>query len=55
LTAWCINFCFWLFELLGAKPEDEFIDIFPGTGIVTDMWEVWKSNQKKYVQLELVG
>ena len=35
-------FCYWLFELLGAKTEDSFDDLFPGTGIVTRCWETWK-------------
>ena len=34
-------FCYWLFDLLGAEPTDEFVDIFPGTGIVTSSWESW--------------
>lgn len=29
----------WLFELLGARPRDEFIDMFPGTGGVTAVWQ----------------
>lgn len=35
------DFCFWLFELLGAEPDDEFIDMFPGTGGVSRAWNVW--------------
>jgi hypothetical protein len=31
-------FCFWLFDLLGARPEDELVDLFPGTGIVGQCW-----------------
>jgi hypothetical protein len=31
-------FCEWLFEVLGAQPGDELDDLFPGTGIVTDVW-----------------
>ena len=34
-------FCFWLFELLGASPDDEFVDVFPGSGQVTRAWEAW--------------
>jgi len=32
------EFCFWLFNLMGLLPEDEVIDLFPGTGIVTECW-----------------
>ena len=34
-------FCHWLFEVLGAEPTDEFIDIFPGSGAVADAWRTW--------------
>ena len=42
-----LRFCFWLFALLGATPQDEIIDLFPGTGIVTDAWEIWKKNSEQ--------
>ena len=32
-------FCKWLFDLLGLQPNDELVDIFPGTGIVTRLWD----------------
>jgi len=35
------QFCYWLFELLGAEANDEFFDLFPGTGVVTRCWESW--------------
>jgi hypothetical protein len=31
-------FCRWIFDLLGMTPGDEFIDVFPGTGIVSAVW-----------------
>lgn len=37
------DFCFWLFELLGMEPQDEFDDLFPGTGIVTNCWQFWRN------------
>ena len=37
-----LNFCFWLFEVLNMQPDDEFHDLFPGTGIVSQAWEVWR-------------
>lgn len=36
-------FCFWLFELLGASSDDEFVDLFPGSGAVTDAWMKWRN------------
>lgn len=35
------RFCFWLFDLLGAAPGDEFVDLFPGTGGVSRAWRAW--------------
>jgi hypothetical protein len=35
--------CEWLFHVLGAQPDDELVDLFPGTGAVTDAWEHWRS------------
>jgi hypothetical protein len=35
-------FCFWLFEVLGMEPEDELVDLFPGSGAVTRAWETWR-------------
>lgn len=31
-------FCFWLFDLLGALPGDDFVDLFPGSGGVARAW-----------------
>lgn len=33
------RFCRWIFEVLGAQPEDEFVDIFPGSGAVGREWD----------------
>ncbi|WP_425991357.1 hypothetical protein [Afipia sp. DC4300-2b1] len=34
--------CHWAFELLGARPEDELIDLYPGTGAVHEAWRTWR-------------
>jgi len=34
--------CWWIFEMLGAQPADELVDIFPGSGAVTKAWESWR-------------
>jgi hypothetical protein len=31
----------WLFECMGLRPDDEFHDLFPGSGAVTREWERW--------------
>jgi hypothetical protein len=36
--------CFWLFEILGAWPNDELVDLFPGTGAVGRAWEIWRTS-----------
>lgn len=33
------GFCLWLFDLLGVRPEDEFVDLFPGSGAVSRVWQ----------------
>ena len=34
--------CHWAFEMVGARPEDELCDLFPGTGAVTKAWGTWR-------------
>jgi len=33
-----LGFCYWIFDLLNMKPEDEMIDLFPGSGAVSQAW-----------------
>ncbi len=40
------RFCIWLFEVLNVEPNDTLDDLFPGTGIVSDMYE-WYIGQYK--------
>ena len=35
------EFCRWIFDLLGMKPDDEFVDLFPGSGAVGRAYERW--------------
>jgi hypothetical protein len=37
------DFCRWLFALAGMTPDDEFTDLFPGSGAVGRAWEAWRS------------
>ena len=41
--------CHWAFELVGADPSDELVDLYPGTGAVTKSWKTWRK------QLELLA
>ena len=34
-------FSYWLFEFAGLQPDDEMIDVFPGSGAVSRAWERW--------------
>ena len=36
-------FALWLFDVLGLVPRDTFVDVFPGTGAVTDAWLGWST------------
>lgn len=38
-------FCRWIFGLIGAEPDDEFIDMFPGSGAVGVAWESFRREQ----------
>jgi len=35
-------FCYWLFEVLNLEPDDEFIDLYPGSGAVSRAFERWR-------------
>lgn len=35
--------CHWAFEMMGAEPDDELDDLYPGTGAVTRAWETWRA------------
>lgn len=35
--------CRWLFDVLGAAPEDTLVDLFPGTGGVGRAWDAWRA------------
>ncbi len=47
--------CHWIFELLGAVPTDELVDLFPGTGAVTDAWQTWLERFQSPEQFELMA
>lgn len=37
------TFAFWMFQLLGAQPGDDFHDLFLGSGGIMRAWEVFES------------
>lgn len=36
------GFCDWLFNLLGLSNGDDFVDVFPGSGAVTEALKTWQ-------------
>jgi hypothetical protein len=36
-----VNLIRWAFEMVGAEPIDTLVDLFPGTGVVKDTWDLW--------------
>ena len=34
--------CHWAFEMVGARPEDSMVDLYPGTGAVSAAWRTWQ-------------
>lgn len=45
-------FCWWVFDFLGATPEDEFHDLFPGSGAVQGAWDEWCRVHRGFMLLE---
>jgi hypothetical protein len=43
-------FCFWMFALLGAQPNDEFTDLFPGSGAVGVAWEAYGRQMRLFAE-----
>jgi hypothetical protein len=38
--------CWWAFDLVGAEPDDELVDLFPGTGAVSRAWESYRATPR---------
>jgi hypothetical protein len=42
-------FCWWLFDdVLGLRSDDEFVDLFPGSGAVARAWERYQRQRKLF-------
>lgn len=46
-------FSFWLFDVLGMEPGDEFVDLFPGSGAVTAAWNEWRARKTAQLAMEI--
>lgn len=53
------RFCIWLFEVLNVQPGDTLDDLFPGTGIVGEMYdwylEQYQNNYEELRQAVILG
>lgn len=38
------NLCYWLFDNLNMQPDDELIDLFSGTGAISQAWSQYQEN-----------
>jgi hypothetical protein len=45
--------CHWLFEVMGCDPDDEFHDLFPGSGAVGRAWDSWREWGCAFTQLTM--
>jgi hypothetical protein len=45
------KFCLWLFNLLGLQPQDELVDLFPGSGAVSIHWREFIADQRSQAEL----
>ena len=34
--------CHWAFEMVGAHPDDDLADLYPGSGAVSRAWKTWQ-------------
>lgn len=46
-------FSFWLFDLLGMEPSDDLVDVFPGSGAVTNAWGRWRMQMLPNLEVRL--
>ncbi|AGH48731.1 hypothetical protein G432_05020 [Sphingomonas sp. MM-1] len=43
--------CRWIFDWLNMRPDDEFVDLFPGSGAVTEAYHDWLAGQTGVCQI----
>ncbi len=44
-----LEFSWWIFAILGMQASDELVDLFPGTGAVTEAWAAYCEMARKRV------
>ncbi len=48
-------FCHWVFDFLGMQPEDELVDMFPGSGAVGRCFEAWRRQSTIFSEVPISG
>lgn len=48
-------FVWWILEWLNVEPEDEFVDLFPGSGAVAEAHQAWLEAKRGDCQLGMFG
>lgn len=48
-------FTWWVLEWLNVEPEDEFVDLFPGSGAVAEAHQAWLEAKRGNIQLGMFG
>lgn len=43
-------FTHWILDLLGVRPDDQFVDLFPGSNSVGEAWEQWRRQTNLFQQ-----
>jgi hypothetical protein len=43
-------FCRWIFDLLGAAPDDSLDDLFPGSGAITRAWQAFTAEESSQAE-----
>jgi hypothetical protein len=42
------KFAVWVFLMLGLQPDDEFMDLFPGSGAIGRAWEMYRRQARMF-------
>lgn len=46
-----VDFCYWVFDLLGAERGDDLVDMFPGSGAVMSAWKDWNMRHMRELDI----
>ncbi len=49
------GFCEWVIRCLGAEPDDDLTDLFPGTGVMGVVWERFRRQLPLIIEVEAEG